>query len=105
MVEPHRSCPPARTNNLIQLNTVLRDQIDQAHLANERLNDELRRTTAELKQVRDEYTHKARDWKEEERVLPAGLDPTVSLSHTRPLLAGLQPLLQQGAQLDVRAVA
>ncbi|CAF1180879.1 unnamed protein product [Adineta ricciae] len=54
--------------NLTQLNTVLRDQIDQAHLANQQLSEELRRVTVELNQVRDEYTQKTRDWKEEERV-------------------------------------
>ncbi|CAF0875908.1 unnamed protein product [Adineta steineri] len=57
-----------KTNNLVQLNTVLRDQIDQAHLANQQLTEDLRRTTAELKQIRDEFNQKSRDWKEEERV-------------------------------------
>jgi hypothetical protein len=47
---------------------MLRDQLDQAHLANQQLTDNLRRTTAELQQLREDYTQKSRDWKEEERV-------------------------------------
>jgi hypothetical protein len=47
---------------------MLRDQLDQAHLANQQLTDNLRRTAAELQQLREDYTQKTRDWKEEERV-------------------------------------
>ena len=47
---------------------MLREQLDQAHLANQQLTDELRRTTNELQKIRDDYTQKTRDWKEEERV-------------------------------------
>ena len=47
---------------------MLRDQLDQAHLANQQLTDNLRRATAELQQLREDYTQKTRDWKEEERV-------------------------------------
>lgn len=47
---------------------MLRDQLDQAHLANQQLTEDLRRTTVELQQIREDYTQKTRDWKEEERV-------------------------------------
>ncbi len=57
-----------RSANLVQLNIMLRDQLDQAHLANQQLSEDLRRTSNELKQLRDDYTQKIRDWKEEERV-------------------------------------
>lgn len=57
-----------RSANLSQLNTMLRDQLDQAHLANQKLTDDLRRSTTELQQLRESFTQKARDWKEEERV-------------------------------------
>ena len=50
------------------MNIMLRDQLDRAHLANQQLTDDLRRTTAELQQTREDYTKKTRDWKEEERV-------------------------------------
>jgi hypothetical protein len=35
------------------------------------LTDDLRRTTNELQQVREELTKKSRNWKEEERVCPS----------------------------------
>ncbi len=57
-----------RSTNLVELNTVLRDQLDQAHLANQQLTEDLRRTTNELRQMREDLTRKTRDWSEEERV-------------------------------------
>jgi hypothetical protein len=47
---------------------MLREQLDQAHLANQQLTDDLRRTNAELQSVREDFTQKTRNWKEEERV-------------------------------------
>lgn len=47
---------------------MLRDQLDQAHLTNQQLSDDLRRTTTELQKIREDYTQRARDWKDEERV-------------------------------------
>ncbi len=58
----------SRSSNLTQVNTILRDQIDQAHLTNQKLTEDLRRLTIELQQVRDELTKKTKNWKEEERV-------------------------------------
>jgi rootletin len=57
-----------RSTNLLQINTMLREQLDQAHLANQQLTEDLRRTTTELQQIRNDFTQKSRDWKEEERV-------------------------------------
>ena len=57
-----------RSSNLTQMNTLFREQLDQAHLANQQLTDDLRRSTTELQQVRDELVKKTKDWKEEERV-------------------------------------
>jgi hypothetical protein len=53
------------------VNGILREQLDQAHLVNQQLTDDLRRMTTELQQVREELTKKTRDWKEEERVCPS----------------------------------
>jgi hypothetical protein len=50
------------------LNKILREQLDQAHLANQQLTDDLRRNTTELQQLRGDLTQKTRDWQEEERV-------------------------------------
>jgi hypothetical protein len=50
------------------VNTILREQLDQAHLVNQKLTEDLRRLTTELQQVREELTKKTRDWKEGERV-------------------------------------
>ena len=47
---------------------MLREQLDQAYLVNQQLSDDLGRTTAELQQLREDYTRKSRNWKEEERV-------------------------------------
>jgi hypothetical protein len=51
-----------------KLNKILREQLDQAHLANQQLTDDLRRNTTELQQLRGDLTQKTRDWQEEERV-------------------------------------
>jgi len=58
----------SRSSGLVQVNTILREQLDQAHLSNQKLTEDLRRLTAELQQVREELTKKTKDWKEEERV-------------------------------------
>ncbi len=50
------------------MNTILREQLDQAHLANQQLTEDIRRLATELQQVREELTIKTRDYKEEERV-------------------------------------
>ncbi len=50
------------------MNKLLREQLDQAHLANQQLSDDVRRFTTELQQVREELSKKTKDWKEEERV-------------------------------------
>lgn len=57
-----------RSTSVTELNTILREQIDQAHLVNQQLTDDLCRVSSELQQVREELTKKTRDWKEEERV-------------------------------------
>ncbi|CAF1515640.1 unnamed protein product [Rotaria sordida] len=60
--EKHKSA------NLMQLNTMLREQLDQAHLTNQQLNDDLRRTIVELQKLRENFTQQTHDWKQEERV-------------------------------------
>lgn len=47
---------------------MLREQLDQAHLANQQLTADVRRLNTELQQVREEFTKTTRSWKEEERV-------------------------------------
>lgn len=47
---------------------MLRDQLDQAHLTNQQLTDDLRRNTTELQKLREDFTQKTRDWQQEERV-------------------------------------
>ena len=61
----------SRSSSLVEVNSILREQLDQAHLVNQQLTDDLRRLTSELQQVREELTKKTRDWKEEERVCPS----------------------------------
>ena len=63
-----------RSANLTQLNILLREQLDQAHLANRQLSDDLRQLTNELQQVREELVKKTSDLKEEERVSRDSLD-------------------------------
>ncbi|CAF4924426.1 unnamed protein product, partial [Rotaria magnacalcarata] len=46
---------------------MLREQLDQAHLANQQLMGDVRRLNNELQQVREEFVSKTRDWKEETR--------------------------------------
>ncbi len=58
----------SRSSSLVQVNGILREQLDQAHLVNQQLTDDLRRLTNEFQKVREELTKKTRDWKEEERV-------------------------------------
>ena len=57
-----------RSANLGQLNILLREQLDQAHLANRQLSDDVRHLTKELQQVREELAKKKHDFKEETRV-------------------------------------
>ncbi|CAF3320875.1 unnamed protein product [Rotaria socialis] len=58
-----------KSANFAQLNKMLRDQLDQAHLTNQQLTDDLRRNTNELQKLREEFTQKTRDWQQEERIL------------------------------------
>jgi hypothetical protein len=64
----HDSLLCIRCSSLVQVNTILREQLDQAHLVNQQLTEDLRRITHEFQQVRDDLSKKTRDWKEEERV-------------------------------------
>lgn len=59
-----------RSANVMELNQILRQQLDQAHVINQKLSDDLKRSTHELQQVRDELSQKTREWKDEERVSP-----------------------------------
>ncbi|CAF4083580.1 unnamed protein product [Rotaria magnacalcarata] len=58
-----------KSANFAQLNKMLRGQLDQAHLTNQQLTDDLRRNTIELQKLREDFTQKARDWQQEERIL------------------------------------
>lgn len=73
------------------MNIMLRDQLDRAHLANQQLTDDLRRTSTELQTVREDYTKKTRDWKEEERVGFAWKSFVLRIVR----LSGIQSILQQ----------
>ncbi|CAM4772379.1 unnamed protein product [Rotaria magnacalcarata] len=57
-----------KSANLTQLNVMLREQLDQAHLANQQLMGDVRRLNNEFQQVREEFVSKTRDWKEETRI-------------------------------------
>ncbi|CAF0997556.1 unnamed protein product [Adineta ricciae] len=56
-----------KSANLGQLNILLREQLDQAHLANRQLSDDVRHLTKELQQVREELAKRKHDFKEETR--------------------------------------
>lgn len=72
-----------RSAHHVQMNIMLRDQLDRAHLANQQLTDDLRRSTAELQQLREDHTKKIRDWKEEERVRSIFEKQNTNLVHFR----------------------
>ena len=80
----------------MELNTVLREQLDQAHLANQKLSEDVRRLTGELQQVRDDLTKRTRDWKEEERVRTR--DRLLALITLDRRSVGVQSILQQRTQ-------
>lgn len=52
----------------MQINTALRDQLEEAHQTNEALTNDLQKLTTDWEQMREEMICKEEEWKEEEQV-------------------------------------
>lgn len=65
IVFPHRVF---RSSSLSAVNAMLREQLEQAGLANEALSHDIRRLTADWTKAREELEQKESDWRREEEV-------------------------------------
>lgn len=57
-----------RSSSLSAVNAMLREQLEQAGLANEALSQDIRRLTADWTKAREELEQKESDWRREEEV-------------------------------------
>lgn len=57
-----------RSSSLSAVNAMLREQLEQAGLANEALSQDIRRLTADWTKAREELDQKESDWRREEEV-------------------------------------
>lgn len=60
-----------RSSSLSAVNAMLREQLEQAGLANEALSRDIRRLTADWTKAREELGQKESDWRREEEVRDA----------------------------------
>lgn len=62
--------PPCvfRSSSLSAVNAMLREQLEQASLANEALSQDIRRLSADWTKAREELEQKESDWRREEEV-------------------------------------
>lgn len=61
-------CCVFRSSSLSAVNAMLREQLEQAGLANEALSQDIRRLTADWTKAREELEQKESDWRREEEV-------------------------------------
>lgn len=63
-------CPRSifRSSSLSAVNAMLREQLEQAGLANEALSQDIRKLTADWTKAREELEQKESDWRREEEV-------------------------------------
>lgn len=61
-------CLDSRSSSLAAVNAMLREQLEQAGLANEALSRDIRRLTADWTKAREELEQKESDWRREEEV-------------------------------------
>lgn len=68
----HRSlsCPPisSRSASLVQVNSMLREQLDQASSANQALSEDIRKVTTDWTRSRKELEQREAAWRREEEV-------------------------------------
>lgn len=57
-----------RSSSLSAVNAMLREQLEQAGVANEALSQDIRRLTADWTKAREELEQKESDWRREEEV-------------------------------------
>lgn len=57
-----------RSSSLSAVNAMLREQLEQAGLANEALSQDIRRLTADWSKSREELEQRESDWRREEEV-------------------------------------
>lgn len=57
-----------RSSSLSAVNAMLREQLEQAGLANEALSQDIRRLTADWTKAREELEQRESDWRREEEV-------------------------------------
>lgn len=62
-----------RSSSLSAVNAMLREQLEQAGLANEALSQDIRRLTADWTKAREELEQKESDWRREEEVREGSL--------------------------------
>ena len=61
-------CCPCRSSSLSAVNAMLREQLEQAGLANEALSQDIRRLTVDWTKAREELEQRECDWRREEEV-------------------------------------
>lgn len=61
-----------RSSSLSAVNAMLREQLEQAGLANEALSQDIRKLTADWTKAREELEQKESDWRREEEVGETG---------------------------------
>jgi rootletin len=65
----HLSCMTCdRSASLAHVNTLLREQLDQATSANQSLTADIHKLTQDWQRAREELEAKEREWREEEHV-------------------------------------
>lgn len=64
---------PPRSSSLVQVNSMLREQLEQANVANAALSEDIRKLTADWTRARDELEQREAEWRREEEVGDAGL--------------------------------
>lgn len=60
-------CGP-RSSSLVQVNSMLREQLEQANVANAALSEDIRKLTADWARARDELEQREAEWRREEEV-------------------------------------
>lgn len=60
--------PNSRSSSLVQVNSMLREQLEQANVANAALSEDIRKLTADWARARDELEQREVEWRREEEV-------------------------------------
>jgi len=60
--------PHPRSSSLVQVNSMLREQLEQANVANAALSEDIRKLTADWARARDELEQREAEWRREEEV-------------------------------------